>query len=143
MNVRHRIEEPPHDGVLLVVDHLEDQLLSRFAAEQVTVLPLGIVSSLYKSRLQERLDSVKGRVFPVEEVSDRALAAIRNLYPHFSTEVVRQPIGDGPSLLELLDVGEGSLWWFTDTAEKSPLRTPLLNQFYGLAVIDEVLSTGN
>jgi len=56
---------------------------------------------------------------------------------------VRQPIEGGPSLLQALDTGDGRVWWFTDTAEKSPLRSPFLNQLYGLAVIDEVLFRGS
>jgi hypothetical protein len=61
-------------------------------------------------------------------------------YPGFLDEIVRQPIEKGTSLLELLSFGEGSVWWFTDTAEKSPLRTPFLNKLYNLTVVEKILS---
>jgi hypothetical protein len=130
--------------MLLIVDHFDDRVFRSLEPDtEITVLPLGIMPALYQSRLRDPLERHSASVFPIEEVSDEAMARLRSCYPDFLHDLVRQPIADGVSLLEMLDVGEGSLWWFTDTAEKSPLRTPFLNQLYILALIDEALSRGS
>lgn len=127
---------------LLIVDHYDASPFTTLNREtEITVFPLGIVPALYQTEMKVALKRHGARVFPVEDVSDRALEKMRNHYPQFANQIIRQPIKNGVSLLQLLSLGKGSAWWFTDTAEKSPLRTPFLNQLYNLAIVDEVLST--
>ncbi len=133
----------PRAGMLLIVDHLDERVFSGLdQTTAVTVLPLGVMPALYQSRLSESIRRLAVTIFPVAEVADKAMARVRYFYPDFLRDRISQPVGNGPSLLELLSFDEGSQWWFTESAEKSPLRTPFINQLYNLAVIDEALSHG-
>ncbi|HMH50516.1 MAG TPA: hypothetical protein VK548_09815 [Candidatus Acidoferrum sp.] len=127
------------EPLLLIVDHLDPAGIPSDRGP-VTILPLGIVPSLYVAHLAEALTRASATVLPVEDVSERALEQLRGLYPAFLDEAVRQRIGAGPSLLTLLERDGTSAWWFTDACEKSPLRTPFLNRLYALLLVEGVLA---
>jgi hypothetical protein len=127
------------EPLLLIVDHLDPAAIPR-GGGPVTVLPLGIVPSLYAALLGEVLIREGATVLPVEDVSERALEQLRGLYPAFLDEAVRHRVGGGPSLLSLLEWNGSSAWWLTDTCEKSPLRTPFINRLYALLLVEGVLA---
>ncbi|MBI3954326.1 MAG: hypothetical protein HY330_07415, partial [Chloroflexi bacterium] len=47
------------------------------------------------------------------------------------------------TLLDLFAAPRANLWWFLEISEKSPLRGPLVNQLYFLALIRAVVSHGS
>lgn len=101
---------------------------------------LGASASRYLRRNQEAFRSLEHNVIPLADYVERAQSQLQAFYPEFVYHFPRYIRLNGLTLLELLrQKNDINLWWLTETCEKSPLRGPLVNQLYALALLSQAL----
>lgn len=86
-------------------------------------------------RLTGTDEAATGLRAEVIEAADAAAARVRAEFPRFLWSWVRDQ-----RVLELADFDGVSWWWYTPLSEKSPLRSPLINELYRLTLLRELLA---
>jgi len=102
------------------------------------ILPLGLSHSAYEHRTREaRAGLPDCVVVDVGDVAKEARRWVKDFVLEAFTRLPDREIG-GESLYDLLQTPDGNQWWFLRTSEKNPIRDPLIDQLYRLAVVRSV-----
>jgi hypothetical protein len=123
---------------LLVIDVYDaDEVASLTRDGEWDVLMLGISESWFRL-VAPSLPPSTGRLAFVDghecaaEAHEQVRAFVLEAWPRLSGSVI-----SGASLADRL-TALGSSWWYLETAEKAPYRTPLIFQLYWLALLELV-----
>ena len=99
------------------------------------ILPLGLSHRAYQHRTSEGLADLPGCVvLDLGEVAQEARQAVKDFVLEAFHRLPEQQMA-GENLYDLLQTPEGNHWWFLRTSEKNPIRDPLIDQLYRLAVV--------
>lgn len=98
------------------------------------MLPIGVDASA----LSASLPAGSWECVPLTDAARVAQGQVREFVPGF-VAALPGTSGRNGTLADLLADGDRNLWWFLEIAEKSPMRGPLINRLYYLALIRTVL----
>ena len=103
------------------------------------ILPLGLSHRAYQHRTSQDLGGLSECVVvDVGEVAPEARLLVKDFVLEAFHRLPEQPLG-GQNLYDLLQTPEGNQWWFLRTSEKNPIRDPLIELLYRLAVVRSVV----
>lgn len=129
---------------LVVIDDYDGGWIDRARAEAPgaiwDVLPLGIDERWYRERHRAALDGLSGfRFLDLANAAEPAHDAVQDFLVPFIADVPRRTRADGRLLVEALASRSGNWWWYLETSEKSPMRSPLVSRLYTLAILRATL----
>jgi hypothetical protein len=131
---------------LVVVDHLDDRWLRQAiavtaAGDEWDILLLGVDGLRFRQQhaaMCARLGTC--RVLDLTTQAAAAHAQVRDFLVPLVHRLPSLPCVDGRSLGDLLRAGHHHWWWFLETSEKSPMRGPLVDQLYAVALVRTMAS---
>jgi hypothetical protein len=125
---------------LLIFDQYDVRWLKR--AMEVTapgdewdLLLLGLSDLWFRRRFGNRLARLgTWQMINLTILAPEAQKRVNGFMLDFISKIPNQDLG-GQTLAQLLNAPEGNRWWYLETSEKSPFRTPLVGQLYRLALV--------
>lgn len=134
---------------LVITDGCSDEWIDQarhFSSQQLSwcILPLGMPAELYL-RLHERRLAILPRASVLDPAphAEHAQQSVKDFYLPLMFELPRKSLWRGRSFLTELATSQTNLWWFLEISEKSPLRGPIFNQLYFVALVQAVLAERN
>ena len=125
---------------LLVFDQYDVCWLERATAvtapdDEWDLLLLGLSDLRFRGRYEERLARLgTWRMINLTLLASEAQERVNSFMLNFISQVPDQDL-DGQTLAQFLNASEGNRWWYLETSEKSPFRSPLVGQLYRLALV--------
>jgi len=102
---------------------------------EASLLPLGIGAAAYYQENLLILKKFNVKIVPATEIAEAARKNIQNKYPQFIFDLAKNPIEKNESLLDILSLNWGNMWWLMETSEKSVFRCSLVNHLYFLELV--------
>lgn len=127
-------------GRLLIADHYDSPAFARLAeaardGEPSEVFLLGGSPEWFAWRYPELAGTLaRCRFLDAAPYAAQAHALVNEFVVQAAERIPTIPLG-GMSLLDLLRDQPLNAWWYLQTSEKGPYRTPLIGQLYRLALV--------